>query len=298
MSLQDYTKNEEKMKKDKDEVIKEIFEIVAHAAPHISSGIERRREYVGNENPSDEKQREADVWADELLTELITSIEGVGELASEERNEIIDCGRGFSVTLDPLDGSSNIPTNNLVGTIVGIYNKELPCKGTNLEASFYVLFGPTTTIVKAQNQQVNEYVIEEKQNDKVEIHKVKEDLKLPEEPAIFGFGGNKNWTPEFREFAEEIRQENKTRYGGCLIGDINQVLHHGGIFAYPERTDAPDGKLRLLFEANPIAHIVELAEGASSNGVKPIQEIEADKLHQRTPLYLGNKSLIERRENF
>lgn len=276
--------------------IQEIVDVVAHAAPHISSGIQHRREYVGKENPSNEKQREADVWANELLTELITNIDGVGELASEESDRIIDCGDGLSVTIDPLDGSSNIPTNNLVGTIVGVYDENLPCKGTNLVASFYVLFGPLTTIMKAQNGQVNEYVIEEKEGDQVEIYLVAEDLQISEEPTVYGFGGNKNWTPEFQEFAEEIRQKLKTRYGGALVGDVNQVLHHGGIFAYPKRTDAPNGKLRLLFEANPIAYIFRAAEGDSTNGEKSILELEVEELHQRTPLYVGNKDLIERRE--
>lgn len=275
-----------------EETVKQVFEKVAEAAPHISRGMQQRREYVGEENPSNEKQMEADVWANEMLKQLITDIEGVGQYASEEEEKVTDCGEGLSVTIDPLDGSSNIPTNNLVGTIVGIYQEELPCKGENLIASFYVLYGPLTTITKAENGQVNEYVIEEKKGDQVDIVKASEDIELPE-PSVYGFGGNKNWKEEFRELESEFSRKLKLRYGGALVGDFNQILHHGGVFGYPAITDAEDGKLRLLFEANPMAHIIETAGGKSSNGQKSILKISPEDLHQRTPLFLGNEEVIE-----
>lgn len=275
----------------KNEVAEEVFQSVAEAAPHIRSGLLHRREYVGEENPSNERQMEADVWANELLKEKITNIEGIGEIASEEEEEVIPCGEGLSVAMDPLDGSSNIPTNNLIGTIIGIYDGELPCKGENLVESFYVVYGPLISIMRAENGQVNEYVLEEKTGDRVDPHLASEDIELPE-PYVYGFGGNKNWTEEFREFEDEISKELKLRYGGALVGDVNQVLHQGGIFAYPARTDAPKGKLRLLFEANPIAHIFQVAGGSSTNGENPILELEARELHQRTPLFVGNQQLI------
>lgn len=277
---------------DKQEVAEKVFQEVAEAAPHIRSGLLHRREYVGEENPSNERQMEADVWANELLQEQITNIEGVGELASEEEEEIIQCGQGLSVAMDPLDGSSNIPTNNLIGTIVGIYDENLPCKGENLIEAFYVVYGPLISIMRAEDGQVNEYVLEEKSGDRVEPHKASKDIELPE-PYVYGFGGNKNWKEDFREFESEISEELKLRYGGALVGDVNQVIHQGGIFAYPERTDAPEGKLRLLFEANPIAYIFKNASGASSDGEKSILDVEVEDIHQRTPLFVGNNELIE-----
>jgi len=280
---------------DKHEVAEQVFQAVAEAAPHIRSGLMHRREYVGEENPSNERQMEADVWANELLKEKITNIEGIGEIASEEEQEVIPCGEGLSVAMDPLDGSSNIPTNNLIGTIVGIYDKELPCKGENLVESFYVVYGPLISIMRAEKNQVNEYVLEEKTGDRVEPHLASEDVKLPE-PYVYGFGGNKNWTKKFREFEDEISKNLKLRYGGALVGDVNQVIHQGGVFAYPKRTDAPNGKLRLLFEANPIAYIFQNAGGSSTDGENNILEIEAEELHQRTPLFIGNKELIEKAE--
>ncbi|PSG99628.1 MAG: fructose-bisphosphatase class I [Nanohaloarchaea archaeon SW_4_43_9] len=277
------------------ETVQEVFEAVCRVAPHISSGLLKRREYVGEENPSDEKQLEADVWANEFLKEEITSIKGVGQFASEEEKHVTECGDGVSVAIDPLDGSSNIPTNNLVGTIVGIYDEELPCKGRNLISAFYVVYGPLMTLVKAEGGQVNEYVIEKDRKDQVEIHLASEDIEISE-PGVYGIGGNKNWTDEMREFESGISQELKLRYGGALVGDVNQVIHQGGLFSYPDRTDAPEGKLRLLFECNPIAYIVENAGGASTDTDRSIMDIEAEELHQRTPFFVGNEELVDRAE--
>lgn len=274
-------------------VVEEIFEAVAESAPHIQSGMLHRREYVGEENPSEEKMLEADVWANELLKEKITSIEGVGEFASEEEEEVTDCGSGLSVAIDPLDGSSNIPTNNLVGTIVGIYGEELPAKGTELEAAFYLVYGPLTTAVFSDGKKVEEYVIEEKQGDRVEIHKVGDDLELPE-PYVYGFGGNKHWHEEFRKTAQETGKKYKLRYGGSLVGDVNQVLHHGGVFGYPARKDAPEGKLRLQFECNPISFIFETMEnGVSTDSESSVLSREPGELHQRTPFFVGNREALE-----
>lgn len=280
---------------DQEAVVDEVLQTVADVAPHISSGLLKRREYVGEENPSDERQLEADVWANEFLKEEITSIEGVGEFASEEEHSVTQCGEGFSVAIDPLDGSSNIPTNNLVGTIVGIYDKELPCKGENLVAAFYVLYGPLTSFTVARNGKVNEYVLEEEKADTVELHKASEDIKISE-TKTYGFGGNKNWTENFREFEALISEELKLRYGGSLVGDFNQMIHHGGVFGYPKRTDAENGKYRILFEGNPMAFIAETAGGRSTNGKQSILGVRVDEIHQRVPFFAGHTDLVSKIE--
>jgi len=151
------------------------------------------------------------------------------------------------------------------------------------------------TVVKAENGQVNEYVIQQNQNDRTEVHLASEDIEISD-PDVYGIGGNKNWTDEMREFESNISQELKLRYGGALVGDVNQVIHQGGLFSYPDRTDAPEGKLRLLFECNPIAYIVENAGGASTDGDRSIMDVEADELHQRTPFFVGNEELVDRAE--
>ncbi|WP_414837616.1 class 1 fructose-bisphosphatase [Candidatus Nanosalina sp. VS9-1] len=280
---------------DREEVADEIFRKVAEVTPHISSGLQNRREYVGEENPSDEEQLEADVWANEFFKQEITSIDGVGQFASEEEQEITECGEGLSVSIDPLDGSSNIPTNNLVGTIVGMYDDELPCSGRNLVSAFYVVYGPLTTIMRVEDGTVNEYVVEEKSGDEVDIVLASEDIEMPE-ASVYGFGGNKNWTEDFKDFEEEISRDYKLRYGGAFVGDINQTIHHGGLFAYPYRTDAPQGKYRLLFEANPVAFIIENAGGGSTDTEQSILDVEASRLHQRVPFFAGDGELVEKVE--
>lgn len=278
-----------------EDVVDEVIQKVAEAAPHISSGLMHRREYVGEENPSDEKMMEADVWANEFFKEKITSIDGVGEFASEEEHEVTDCGEGLSVAIDPLDGSSNIPTNNLVGTIVGIYDEELPCSGENLVAAFYILYGPLTTVTVARDGQVDEYVIEESPGDDVELYMASEDIRI-EGQNIYGFGGNKAWFEEVEDLESELSDELKLRYGGALVGDFNQMLHHGGVFGYPAKKGYENGKYRILFEGNPMAFIAEAAGGSSTNGSRSILEVEVNEIHQRVPFYAGQKGLVQRVE--
>lgn len=273
-----------------------IFEEVARTAPEISSGMLERREGVGTENSSGEEQLEADLHANRLLKERLTSLEGVGQFASEEEEDVTDCGEGVAVTVDPLDGSSNVKSNNLIGTIVGIYEDNLPTSGNTIISSFYIVYGPLTTAIRAKDDQVHEHVIEEYQ-DSVKIHTPNEGLELPE-PTVYGFGGgDDSWTEDFQAFAEDIRQELKLRYGGAFVGDTKQVLKHGGMFSYPHLEERPEGKLRLLFEANPMAHIFHTAGGASSDGERSILEKEPEHIHERTPIHVGNRELIERLES-
>lgn len=272
-----------------------VFEAVVESAPHISSGLLHRREHSGEQNPSDEKVREADVWANELLKEKITEVDGVGEFASEEEKHVTECGEGVSVAIDPLDGSSNIPTNNLVGTIVGVYDEELPASGESVIEAFYVVYGPVTSIVRSDGEEVNEYVVESYE-DSAEAVKVGEDLELPE-PTVYGFGGNKGWREDFEEFENDLSRELKLRYGGALVGDVNQVLHHGGVFGYPAKDSAPNGKLRLQFEAIPMGFIFEtLDSGGSTNGRKSLTSVQPEELHQRAPVFVGNRSEVDRVE--
>ena len=270
-----------------------IIEIVAETAPEIRDGLVDRRGTTDEQNPSDEIQLEADVWADERLEDRLTALDGVGAYASEERKGIVEAGDGYSVTLDPLDGSSNLKSNNSMGTILGIYDGQLPAAGRDLVASAYVLYGPITTMMVARDDTVTEYVIE----DDGSRRPVTTDLTLPADPVVYGFGGGvPDWTDEFSTFASEIQRELKLRYGGAFIGDVNQVLTYGGVFAYPELETAPEGKLRLQFEGIPVGHIVATAGGRASTGTGSLLEVDPTELHQRTPVYVGNTDLIERRE--
>ena len=281
-----------------DDAVSRVIQVVAQSAPEIRGGLAGRRTKTDAENASGETQLAADVWADELLAERLTAIDGVGQFASEEREDVIECGDGeYAVAVDPLDGSSNLKSNNSMGTILGVYEGDLPATGRDLVAAAYVLYGPITTMVVARNDEVTEYVLETAGDELTERRAVREDVRLPEDPTVYGFGGRvPDWTDRFADYAGDIEDELKLRYGGAMIGDVNQVVTYGGVFAYPELQSRPEGKLRLQFEANPIAYIVESAGGASSNGEVSLLDAEADEIHQRTPVYVGNEGLIDRLE--
>ncbi|NHN49937.1 fructose-1,6-bisphosphatase [Halostella sp. JP-L12] len=276
----------------REDVAEAVFDAVAATAPEIRDGLRGRRETVGSENASGEEQLAADLWADKVLAHTITGIDGVGQFVSEERDEVEDCGTGLSVALDPLDGSSNLETNNLMGTIVGVYDADLPAKGRDMVAAAYVLYGPISTMVTAVEGTVTEYEIVDGERQPIE-----RDLTLPEDPIVYGFGGGVDkWTDAFESFAEEIAEELKLRYGGALVGDVNQVVGYGGMFSYPALQSRSEGKLRLQFEGNPIGYIVESAGGRSSDGERSLLDVEPDRLHQRVPVHVGNVELIDRLE--
>lgn len=276
------------------ETFEAVIDEVVAAAPGVADGFADGRTYAGDENPSGQEILAADERANRLLKDRIVGIDGVGEFASEEEKEVVDCGSGFGVAVDPLDGSSNLVTNNIAGIIVGVYDAPLPCSGENLVGAGYVVFGPLTTAVVADGETVVEYVIEE--TDEEGVRGDGRELSLPE-PTVYGFGGgHENWTDGFAEFAEEVERELKLRYGGSMVGDVNQVLHKGGVFAYPALRDRPEGKLRTLFEGAPMGFIVESAGGACSDGERSLLERKPNGVHDRTPVYVGNRSLIERLE--
>jgi fructose-1,6-bisphosphatase I len=180
-----------------------------------------------------------------------------------------------------------------MGTVFGIYDAPMPASGRDLVAAGFVLFGPITTMVVAHAGRVTNAVVEADGTRRV----IENDLQLPADPTVYGFGGRiPDWTDDFAAYAADIERELKLRYGGAMLADVNQVLTYGGVFAYPELRSRAEGKLRVQFEANPMAFIVETAGGASTDGRQSLLDVEPMRLHQRTPLYVGNESLIERRE--
>ena len=274
-------------------MIEDIFNTIAESAPSIRKELSIRRESSTTQNPTGDSQLAADIWADNFFANKLLELDGVGSYASEEREEILTSGDGFSVAIDPLDGSSNLLSNNMIGTIVGVYDSPLPTSGKNMVAAAYVLYGPITTMVIAHSGSVNEFIV-----DQGKLQPLRENIILPKTPQLYGFGGlEKEWKPSFKKYADSIRTKLKLRYGGSLISDINQILTYGGIFAYPDLISSPNGKLRVLFEAHPVAYIIESAGGLSSNGDVSILDISPDTLHARTPLYVGNKNLIEEFSN-
>lgn len=261
-----------------------ILDMLAAATPAIRGAFETHRTYEGEQNPSGEEMLAADVYVDELLEERFRELDCVGQYASEERSDVLDVGSGVAVAVDPLDGSSNLGSNNGVGTIVGVYDDPLPAGGTSLVGAVYVLYGPATTAMVARPGGVTEFLFSEG-----ERRVLTPDVTLSEAGTVYGFGGPvPEWSSDFRRYAMTIQRRLKRRYGGALVADVNQVLSHGGVFAYPALESRPDGKLRLQFEGNPIAYIVEQAGGRSYDGDESVLDVAADRLHQRTPLFVGS----------
>ena len=259
-----------------------IVETVAETAPEIRAGLAGRREYDDEENPSGEQQLAADVFADELLEERLLALDSVAAYASEEREDLVEDPSGdgeYHVAVDPLDGSSNLKSNNTMGTILAVYDEPLPARGEHLVAGAYVLYGPITTMMVAVEGHVTEYVV-----DDGERYVADEDVSLPDDPTTYGFGGRvPDWPDDFAAYVERVEADDslKLRYGGAMIGDVNQTVTYGGIFGYPALESAPNGKLRLQFEGNPIGYIVECAGGRSSNGERSLLDVEPEDLVRR-----------------
>ncbi|WP_340101379.1 class 1 fructose-bisphosphatase [Salinibaculum salinum] len=278
------------------DAIETVFETVATTAADVRGALAERRAYADAENPSGEQQLAADVYADELLEERLLALDGVGSYASEERDGVVeadDAGQ-YHVACDPLDGSSNLQSNNGMGTIVGVFDESLPAPGSALVASGFVLYGPITTMLVARGGTVTEYLL-----DGEERSVLTEDVAIPDDPVVYGFGGRiPDWTDQFRSYVDDIEADRlKLRYGGAMVADVNQVITYGGIFGYPMLEERPEGKLRLQFEGHPIAHVIETAGGASSNGTQSLLDCDPDGLHERTPVFVGSESLVDRLES-
>ncbi len=272
-------------------VVDSVFDVVADAAPEIREGLPERRAKAATENVSGDEQLEADVWADEVLFERLADLNGVNWYASEEREgvEVVgDADDGYAVAIDPLDGSSNVKSNNPCGTVLGVYDEAVPASGRSLVAAGFVLYGPITTMTVARDGDVTEYLVEA--DGRTDLG----DVDVPDDPVVYGFGGRvPDWTEEFESYVRDVEDDLKLRYGGAMIADVNQVLTYGGVFGYPGLQSRPEGKLRALFESMPIAYVVEQAGGASTDGSQSLLDVDPDDVHERTPTFVGTQSVVD-----
>jgi fructose-1,6-bisphosphatase I len=256
-----------------------------------------RRDATPNRNIYGEQQLELDVWMNDLFVDASRESRLVAQVASEEMGETKDLGRArFSVVLDPLDGSSNVKSNNIFGTIFGIFDgARLPARGSDLFAAGYLIYGPATTFVYAAEGKVHEFV-QGGGGRPEEFFLINEDIRLPPKGKLYGIGGHREkWIPEVKAFVGELERElMNLRYGGSFVGDFNQILHYGGFFAYPAQVDKPAGKYRLHFESNPIAFIAEAAGGAGTTGTERLLDIAPKGIDQTVPTYVGNRDLVDR----
>lgn len=270
---------------------------------------------MGSSNVQGEEQKKLDVFANEQFISALSSGGECCAVASEENEELITINSAVSknanyiVCIDPLDGSSNIDVNVSIGTIFSIYRristsgpiteKEFMQKGTEQVAAGYVIFGSSTMLVYTTGCGVNGFTLDPSIGEFCLSHP---DLQTPENGNIYSVNeGNSVHFPEgVKQYINYCQAEDKatnrpysSRYIGSLVADFHRNLLKGGIYIYPATAKAPKGKLRLLYECNPLAWIAEQAGGKASNGHTRILEIQPESLHQRTPLFIGSKNMVE-----
>jgi fructose-1,6-bisphosphatase I len=275
---------------------------IAVMGKYISAKIhESNRKLAGFKNIFDEDQLNLDRSADEILKNQLEYSGFVREYASEEQDSVIQIGKGdekYFITADPLDGSSLVDTNLSIGTIIGIHRESMLAEGRKtLAAAMYITYGPLITMVYSAGKGTHEFVL----NREGEYVLSEEDITLKERGDIYSLGGlRRDWIPEHLKYIEFLETEGyKLRYSGGFVPDINQVLiKRGGIFTYPALKKSPKGKLRLLFELQPMAFIIEQAGGMATNGKQDILSITVEDLNQRCPIYIGSRFEVEKAKEF
>jgi fructose-1,6-bisphosphatase I len=292
-----------------------ILNQISFAAKLITSKVRRAGlvnvlGYTGTTNVQGEQVMKLDEESNAALLAVLGRRNHVAAVASEELEEIAvltnDHRARYLVVMDPLDGSSNIDVNISIGTIFGILKRTHTEKavgpedflkpGHDLVAAGYIMYGSSTMVILTTGKQsgVHGFTYDPTCGEFFLSH---EHITIPEKGSTYSIneGNQAKWPDEVKRWAAWIKEENKAegrpyggRYVGTLVADAHRTLLKGGIFAYPADKKSPEGKLRLLYEANPFSFIFEAAGGKGSHGKGRILDIEPTKLHQRTPLILGS----------
>jgi fructose-1,6-bisphosphatase I len=271
----------------------------------------------GGQNVQGEEQQKLDVVADEAF---IRAFENGGEvcgIASEENDDFVAFSSetaqkgNYVVLFDPLDGSSNIDVNVSIGTIFSIYRRISPNgtpatladmlqTGDQQVAAGYVLYGSSTILVYSTGKGVNGFTLDPAVGEFFLSHP---DMKMPEEGRLYSIneGNLQDFDPTLRAYLDYCQSDkNQTgkpysgRYIGSLVADFHRNLIKGGIYIYPTVPPAPQGRLRLLYECNPLAFIAEQAGGLATDGQQRILDIKPNQLHQRVGFYIGSKKMVEK----
>lgn len=264
----------------------------------------------GQTNVQGEEQQKLDVIANIRFMRALSKGGEVCAIVSEEEDSVIDLQNSsgkYVIAIDPLDGSSNIDVNISIGTIFSIYRRKTPIgspiaaedimqPGHQQVAAGYVLYGSSTMLVYTTGCGVNGFTYE---NSLGEFFLSHPDMKAPKTGEIYSIneGLQLEWEPGIASFIQDCKRDKlQSRYIGSLVADFHRNLLKGGIYLYPATLKNPSGKLRLLYEANALALIIEQAGGKASDGKNRILDIQPTSLHQRTPLLLGSQLLVEQAE--
>ncbi len=261
----------------------------------------------GAENVQGEQQQKLDVYANRALLHCLGLRDSVAALVSEEDEEPVTFDRSldlgkYIIIFDPLDGSSNIDVNVNVGTIFSVHRRlktgslheSILQHGTEQVAAGYVVYGPSTVLVYTTGHGVHGFTLDPTIGAFVLSH---ENMKMPEKGPYYSVNeaNASTWPQGYEDYVAGLRAEGySSRYIGSLVADFHRTLLKGGVFLYPPTKKQPGGKLRLLYEANPLAMIAEQAGGMASNGSSRILEIAPSGIHQRTPFMVGSQWEMKR----
>lgn len=276
---------------------------------------------AGGENIQGEDQQKLDVMANDLFISTLRNRGEICGIGSEEMEDFISFNQDihkeakYVVLIDPLDGSSNIDVNVSVGTIFSIYRRISPIgsratledflqPGNKQVAAGYLVYGTSTMLVFTTGNGVNGFTYDPGIGSFFLSHPK---MKVSEDGKIYSINeGNYIHFPEgvkqYIKWCQELNVEDgrplTSRYIGSLVADFHRNLLKGGIYIYPKGTKAPNGKLRLLYECNPMAFLIEQAGGKATDGYTRIMDLEPQELHQRVPFFCGSKNMVEKAEGF
>ncbi len=296
-----------------------LFQQIALAGKLINSrvrqaGLAGMLGLTGQTNVQGEQVQKLDEFAN---TVMVRSCEAGGHLclmASEEEDDVIKIPERFPtgkyvLMFDPLDGSSNIDVGVTIGTIFSIHRRvtmgrsgqlaDCLQRGSSQVAAGYILYGSSTMLVYTTGDGVHGFTYDPSAGEFFLSH---ENIRVPAKGSTYSIneGNYSRWPDGLKSWADWIKSDDKStnrpygaRYVGSLVADFHRTLLKGGVFAYPADTKSPSGKLRLLYEAAPLAFIAEAAGGAASDGQQRVLDIEPKELHQRTPLFIGSREDVE-----
>ncbi len=275
---------------------------------------------AGEQNIQGEDQQKLDVYANEVFIQTLINREIVCGIASEENDDFITVqgkdashNNKYVVLMDPLDGSSNIDVNVSVGTIFSVYRRITPMgtpvtlddflqPGINQVAAGYVIYGTSTMLVYTTGHGVNGFTLNPAIGTFYLSHP---NMKYAPDGKIYSINeGNYIHFPQgVKDYIKYCQLEEgdrpyTSRYIGSLVSDFHRNMIKGGVYIYPTSSKAPNGKLRLLYECNPMAFIAEQAGGKASDGFGSILEIKPTELHQRVPFFCGSRNMVEKAEEF
>lgn len=276
--------------------------------------------FTGDSNVHGERVKKLDIFAHDMLIRAMDHGGHLCVMASEEEEDIIHIPPKYNIgkyvlLFDPLDGSSNIDANVSIGTIFSIYRRVSPAgepgvledclqQGFKQIAAGYVVYGSSTILVYTVGNGVHGFTLDPAFGEFILSHK---NIQTPKKSKIYSIneGNYLYWHPGLKKYIKYLQEEDEKtgrpytgRYIGSMIADFHRNLLYGGIFMYPADSRNPNGKLRLMYECNPVAFIIEQAGGKAIDGKQRILDIKPDNLHQRVPIFVGSKDDVDMVEKF